>query len=830
MKFTLKTYVMPLLYSDLQAIINAIEFLKKTSFKSPVAVNNFAAHVVKVLEKYKSTIPADIYQHIQSVLVAYDDKSLLEKQQTVLLIESICTQEKPSHLPSFESNASNSMEKPEQKEQYFKEEEHTPIDIEQWQKDFKKLNQSVQYIKGVGPALAKKLKKVSIETVEDLLKFFPKKYEDRRHRTDIKNLQDGQICFVVAEVVFSGVAYYKGARKRVYEVIVKDDHGELKLKWFHFYEKQLASQCKVGQSLLIYGQIKQYGQGFEMHHPDIEAQGTKLDHSSFGQLVPIYKDVQGVYPKTLRKIILSALTQHIKKIACVLPKDLCKGLNLNHPKNSIEKLHYPQLILRDLEIYGLQKTFIVEELFFYTLAMYLRKNIQKKHLGIAHVLPSKAKEKLLHDLPFALTQDQKTVLKQILEDMKNQSPMNRLLQGDVGSGKTIVALLAALHAVDNGSQVVFLAPTEVLCQQHYQSIIKLVEGFNIKLALLLGKQKKSEKVALLKQLKQGDINIVVATHAVLEDDVIFEKLGLVIVDEQHRFGVYQRSKLKNKGDNPDILVMSATPIPRTLALTLYGDLDVSQIKQLPQGRKTIVTHVCPERRRHEVYQHIELAVQQGRQAFIIYPLVEESDKVDLKDASSMAEQLQNSVFPNHKIGLVHGRMKSDEKNAIMQAFEKHELDILVSTTVIEVGINIPNASIMVIEHPERFGLSQLHQLRGRVGRGEHEAKCFLIHPQGISQLAKKRLQVFASTTDGFILAEEDLKTRGPGDFFGREQSGFPNFKSALFPRDLSLLEKVRHYIVNLLQNDPSLEHQDHQQLQIILQEQWNKRIELMQVS
>lgn len=821
---------MPLLHSDLQAIFNAIEFLKKTSFKSAAAVNNFAVHVDKVLEKHKSSLPEDIQKNIQLALTGYNQKSLAEQQQIILLIESLCSPEKLMDTPFSESAAKQNLEKIEPVEQYFKVEEHLPIGIEQWQKDFKKLNQSVQYIKGVGPALAKKLKKVSVETVEDLIKFFPRKYEDRRHRTEIKNLQDGQICFISAQVIFSGVAYYKGARKRVYEVIVQDDHGELKLKWFHFYEKQLANQCKVGQSLLIYGQVKQYGQSFEMHHPDIEAQGTNIDQTSFGQIVPIYKDVQGVYPKTLRKIILSALTQNIKRITCVLPSALCKDLNLCHPKKSIEKLHYPQLILNDYEIYGLQKIFIVEELFFYTLALYLRKNLQKKHLGIAHVLPSATKEKLLHDLPFKLTADQKVVLKQILDDMKNKYPMNRLLQGDVGSGKTIVAILAALHAVDNGSQVVFLAPTEVLCRQHYQSITKLIQGLDIKVALLLGKQKKSERDVLLQQLKQGEIDIVVATHAVLEDEVMFEKLGLVIVDEQHRFGVYQRSKLKNKGNNPDVLVMSATPIPRTLALTLYGDLDVSQIKQLPAGRKTIVSHVYDESRRHEVYQHINHALHQGRQAFIIYPLVEESDKIDLKDASSMAEQLQSKVFPNYKIGLVHGRMKGDEKNAVMQAFENRDLDILVSTTVIEVGINIPNASIMAIEHPERFGLSQLHQLRGRVGRGEHPATCFLVHPESISQTAKKRLQVFASTTDGFLLAEEDLKNRGPGDFFGREQSGFPNFKSALFPRDLSLLEKVRHHIIAILQENPNLTHKEHQQLDVILQEQWNKRIELMQIS
>ncbi|HMQ10144.1 MAG TPA: ATP-dependent DNA helicase RecG [Oligoflexia bacterium] len=822
---------MSLLHTDLQAIFNAIEFLKKTSFKSAVAVSNFSSHVDKVLEKHKKTLPENIFKEISSTLEGYNDKSLPEQKRTVLLIESICTQKKTNNPAALsENSARHSLQKPQQQEQYFKEEEHLPIKIEQWQKDFKKLNQSIQYIKGVGPVLAKKLKKVGIETVEELIKFFPRKYEDRRHLTEIKNLQDGQVCFIAAQVIFSGVAYYKGARKRVYEVIVQDDHGELKLKWFHFYEKQFASQTKVGQNLLIYGQVKQYGQNFEMHHPDIEAQGANLDSSSFGQIVPIYKDVQGVYPKTLRKIILSTLTQHIKKIACVLPKTLCQELNLNHPKKSIEKLHYPQLILNDLEIYNLQKIFIVEELFFYTLALFLRKNMQKKHLGIVHGLSSKTKEKLLHDLPFELTQDQKTVLTQILTDMKSQYPMNRLLQGDVGSGKTIVAILAALHAVDNGSQVVFLAPTEVLCQQHYQSITKLIYGFNVKSALLLGKQKKSEKNALLKQLKLGEIDIVVATHAVLEDDVIFKKLGLVIVDEQHRFGVYQRSKLKNKGDNPDVLVMSATPIPRTLALTLYGDLDISQIKQLPAGRKTIVSQVCDEAHRHEVYQHIDHALQQGRQAFIIYPLVEESEKIDLKDASSMAEHLQKQVFPQHKVGLIHGRMKGDEKNTVMQAFEKRDLDILVSTTVIEVGINIPNASIMVIEHPERFGLSQLHQLRGRVGRGEYAAKCFLIHPQGISELAKKRLKIFASTTDGFILAEEDLKVRGPGDFFGREQSGFPNFKSALFPRDLILLEKVRSYCVKLLQDDPDLEQEEHKQLKIILQEQWDRRIELMQVS
>jgi len=425
-----------------------------------------------------------------------------------------------------------------------------------------------------------------------------------------------------------------------------------------------------------------------------------------------------------------------------------------------------------------------------------------------------------------LTRAQERVLAEIKEDLRRPHPMNRLIQGDVGSGKTVVALLACLYVVECGYQAAIMAPTEVLAEQHYLNLHRWVEPLGASVALLTSSIKGSEREDLYQRIRRGDVQLVIGTHAVIQEAVEFHRLGLAIIDEQHKFGVVQRGLLKKKGENPDVLVMTATPIPRTLAMTIYGDLDVSIIDEMPPGRMPVETKVFPESARGRVYRIVEEEVKKGRQTFIVYPLVEESEKLDLRDATRMAEHLQKDVFPEFRIGLLHGRMKSDEKETIMMEFKEGGIQILVATTVIEVGIDIPNASVMVVEHAERFGLSQLHQLRGRIGRGRYPSKCILLAQYRASEEAKVRLRAMERTTDGFQIAEEDLALRGPGEFFGIRQSGLPDFRVAHIVRDTPILVEARKEAFRLIQEDPALTHSSHSGLKEMLTNRWKGRLEL----
>ena len=516
-----------------------------------------------------------------------------------------------------------------------------------------------------------------------------------------------------------------------------------------------------------------YRSQMEMHHPDFEKHHGDKDSMSFGRIVPVYREIGGLYQKTLRRVLNGCVAKFVGFRSCTLPSKLCKEHDLLSPWRAIRDLHQPAAIPVDELRNPPEKTLAFEELFFYCLSLAIRKRQRVRGEGISFNIESSRYSKLVESLPFQLTQAQGKVLEQIREDMASAHPMNRLLQGDVGSGKTVVAVLAALIAIDNQYQAAFMAPTEILADQHFQTLSKWGEQVGITVRSLLGRHSKSEREEVLGALAAGKVDLLVGTHAVLEKGVKFKSLGFVVVDEQHRFGVRQRALLRTKGKEPDVLVMSATPIPRTLALTLYGDLDVSLLRELPKGRKPIDTRIFADKRREEVYETIRKEVGNGHQAFVVYPLVEESEHLDAKDATSMAEELSKKVFPKFRVGLVHGQMPSVEKEHHMSLFVKGEIDVLVSTTVIEVGIDVPNATVMVIEHPERFGLSQLHQLRGRVGRGTDHSSCLLIRQQGISNLAKERMDAFVQIHDGFLLAEEDLRLRGPGDFFGVAQSGFP---------------------------------------------------------
>ncbi|OGP62620.1 MAG: ATP-dependent DNA helicase RecG [Deltaproteobacteria bacterium RBG_13_47_9] len=555
------------------------------------------------------------------------------------------------------------------------------------------------------------------------------------------------------------------------------------------------------------------------------------DYINFKRIVPIYSETEGLHQRTLRRLMKNILDGYADELRSPIPQEIVRGKDLIEFQEAFRRVHFPpdEESMEDLNLYRSDghRRIIFDELFFLELGLAMKRRGAALKKGISFRTDGYLPEKLLKQLPFQLTSSQKRVLAEIKEDMEKPHPMNRLIQGDVGSGKTMVALLACLYGVECGYQAAIMVPTEVLAEQHYLNLHQWVEPLGVRVALLTSSIRSSEKEDLYRQIRQGDIQMVIGTHAVIQEAVQFHRLGVAIIDEQHKFGVVQRGLLKKKGAEPDILVMTATPIPRTLAMSIYGDLDVSLIEELPAGRMPVKTKVFHESTRGKVYRILEEEVRKGRQAFIVYPLVEESEKLDLRDASRMAEHLQKQVFPEFRIGLLHGRMKCDEKEAIMMEFKEGKIQILVATTVIEVGIDIPNASVMVVEHAERFGLSQLHQLRGRIGRGSYPSHCLLLAQSRSSEEARARLRAMERTTDGFQIAEEDLILRGPGEFFGIRQSGLPDFRIAHVIRDARILEEARREAFQLVQEDPELEHP--LGLKEMLISRWRGRLELANI-
>jgi ATP-dependent DNA helicase RecG len=550
----------------------------------------------------------------------------------------------------------------------------------------------------------------------------------------------------------------------------------------------------------------------------------------FKRIVPIYSETEGLYQRTLRRLLKSIVDGYSDELTSPIPAEIVERQDLIDFSEAFKRVHFPP-DGESIEKLNLQRSdghrrIIFDEFFFLELGLALKKRGVALETGISFKTGGTLSQKLLNQLSFQLTRAQERALAEIVEDMEKSHPMNRLIQGDVGSGKTIVALLASLRAVEFGYQAAIMAPTEVLAEQHYLTIHRWVEPLGVGVALLTSNIKGSEREEIYDRIRRGEVQIVIGTHAVIQEQVEFYRLGLAIIDEQHKFGVVQRGLLKKKGGNPDVLVMTATPIPRTLAMTIYGDLDISLIDEMPPGRMPVETRVFPESARNRVYRIVEEEVKKGRQVFIVYPLVEESEKLDLRDATQMAEHLQKDVFPGFRIGLLHGRMKSDEKEAIMGEFKERTIHILVATTVIEVGIDIPNASVMVVEHAERFGLSQLHQLRGRIGRGQYPSKCILLAQYRSSEEAKIRLRAMEQTNDGFKIAEQDLELRGPGEFFGIRQSGLPDFRVAHLIRDTPILIEARREAFRLVQGDPDLEKPSHSALKDVLKKRWKGRLEL----
>ena len=663
------------------------------------------------------------------------------------------------------------------------------------------LQTSVQMIKGVGPQRAELLAKRGIHTLEDLIGYLPFRYEDRIHFSQIKDVRPNGI-FTLRVRVSSGQAVRSmRGRDAVYHLLVQDDSGSLACKFFH--GGYLEGRLKPGQLLVLHGKAevdRLRPARVEMINPQFELlSGEGQDSTEVGRIVPIYEAIGTFGTRPIRRAMYAALQHVDQRLPDLLPPSVRTRYKFPSRREAIVYTHFPPAgeSVDELNQFRspAQLRLIFEEFFFYQLSLALQRKVARKENALPFLVrEDRVREALKRMLPFKPTAAQKRVLAEIAADLEKPVPMNRLLQGDVGSGKTIVALQAAVIAMENGCQAALMAPTEILAVQHFLSARRILEKAGYRTELLISGMKPSEKAAALERIAGGEAQLVVGTHALIEDNVAFARLGFVAIDEQHRFGVLQRKKLMDKaashGHAPHVLVLTATPIPRTLSLTLYGDLDVSVLDELPPGRTPIQTRMTTQQHLAGVWEFIRREVAEGHQAYVVYPVIEES-KLELKAAMEEFERLSKHVFPKLKLGLLHGRLSSEEKDAVMQAFRKNETQILVATTVIEVGVDVPNATVMVVEHAERFGLSQLHQLRGRIGRGAAKSHCILVAPPRVTDEARARLETMVRTSNGFEIAEADLQIRGPGEFFGTRQSGEMGFHVANPLRDREFLETAR---------------------------------------
>lgn len=670
------------------------------------------------------------------------------------------------------------------------------------------LNENIQYIKGVGPKKAEKMSKLGIKTIKDALYYFPRQFEDRSREKKIFQLEDSEK--VTVKVRINNIVNLKANKLTITRFEVSDETGKASLIFFN--RAYLRNTFRVGDIVRVFGTVKIEGNSkVEMHNCEIEYEKTE---KNTGIIVPVYSLTYGVSNKDVMGVIRNVFENSDVRIKEYLPKELISKYNMCDINFAIKSMHFP---IRKEDLKVAMFRLIFEEFLFMQLGLFSIKGGNSTVRGIEFEHRSKLDE-IEDSLPFRLTKAQKRALNEIIDDMKSPKVMNRLVQGDVGSGKTVVAQLALANAVLNGYQGAYMAPTEILAKQHYESFTEFFRDKDIKVEILTGSTRKKEGQEILERLSAGDIDILIGTHALIEDRVEFKKLGLVITDEQHRFGVRQRGKLNSKSENPDVMVMTATPIPRTLALILYGDLDISIIDELPPGRKAIETIAIEKNKRKKYYMSsVRSEIEKGRQAYIVCPLVEESEVLEVQSATEVYEELANEMFPDLRVGLLHGKMKAKEKDEIMEAFKNHELDILVSTTVIEVGVNVPNATLMIVENAERFGLSQLHQLRGRVGRGSEKSYCTLIYDSK-TKVCKQRMDIMEETNDGFKISEKDLEIRGPGDFFGTRQHGLPELKVANLFKHMKILRMVQKEAREIYSKDPALELKENQGIKYKIEE------------
>lgn len=661
------------------------------------------------------------------------------------------------------------------------------------------LRESVTSLKGVGPKKAEALKKLGISTMEDLVFFLPRSYEDRRNRVDISDAAEDQNSVVTGEVKLVVNDRYRGGRKQMLRLLVEDGTGSMEVVFFN--AKYLQHSFRTGRKYTFFGKVTRNFGKMQMIHPEF----SDADGMEDG-ILPVYPLTKGIsqkemrtWQKSLKRIY--AMAEDILSSEAVERNRLC---SLNY---ALENVHFPQEKQKLLEA---KYRLIFDELLILQTGLFMaRQNVTDGRNGIAFS-PEADTDIYIESLPYPLTGAQRRCVEEIERDLESSTAMNRLVQGDVGCGKTAVAEIAMYKAVKSGYQAVLMAPTEILAAQHFDGISRAFEAHGIRTAFLTGSLKAAQKREVLEQIATGEAQVIIGTHAVIQPDVEFSRLGLVITDEQHRFGVRQRVKLREKGENPNVLVMTATPIPRTLSVILYGDLDVSIIDELPPGRQQTVTRCIKSEKRGECYDFVEQQLKQGRQAYVVTPLIEESETLDAKSAEQVAAELKKR-FRGYSVELIHGAMSQDEKDRIMESFSRGETDVLVATVVIEVGINVPNATVIVIENSERFGLAQLHQLRGRVGRGSHRSYCFLILDGG-SEIAEKRGQIMEASSDGFFIAEEDLKLRGPGEIFGTRQHGLPDLAITDLSKHMKILEQAKEEAKAMLADDPALDAPEHSAL------------------
>jgi ATP-dependent DNA helicase RecG len=832
-----------LLHDAIQTIKKPLEYSAKNSFANIDRVRSLektvSTWVDHIISAELSLPQKDKLHQFKALFSEYDEKATPEKvviiQEALRILENLESSDTKSAglIPSSLRSTKGSSKPPGD------------------------LTTPIQFVKGVGPKRSRLLNRMGIQTVEEALFVFPRRYEDRRHIEKICSLRPGDTLKTVYGVVRTcGITTTRKQKKKIFELMIGDETGVFTAKWFN--QDYLKRVFKPEMHVVLSGKISMnpYG-GIEMIQPEYEILGnfetdTELLHT--GRIVPIYPLTEGLYQKEMRSIMKSVADQYAPLVEEDVPDEIRRKYQFLPLNEALRKIHFPDndddIALLNREMSPAHKRIIFEEFFLLELGMGLKRQYMMSHeTGIAFQFEGKPEHQLRDLLQFRLTSAQERVIEEIKNDMRSSRLMHRLLQGDVGSGKTIVALIALLSAIEAGYQAAIMVPTEILAEQHFRKIGLYIDQLNKRLeknnsgnlgklpefntrinpCLLTGGLKKKEREQYLLNIARGEINLVVGTHALIQHDVTFHNLGLVVIDEQHKFGVMQRATLKAKGYNPDVLIMTATPIPRTLSLTVYGDLDVSILDELPPGRTPVITKRFYEQNREMAYRLIAREIEQGQQVYIVYPLVEESENLDLKAATEMSEHLAHDVFPQYQVGLIHGRMKPEEKDRRMTAFKNHELDILVSTTVLEVGIDVPNATVMLIEHAERFGLSQLHQLRGRVGRGSSKSYCLLMTTYPISDDARKRLDAMIETTDGFVIAERDLEIRGPGEFFGTKQSGLPDLNIANLVRDVKLLECARKEAFALIHRDPGLTHPQHRPLKRALEQRWQKSLDLISV-
>jgi ATP-dependent DNA helicase RecG len=809
----------------LQKIEQPLSFASKDNYKNLSHIKDLGKSLLNLLSLFKSFLPPasdnDFSSPIEELLEIFSDydwqklelkKYKIEKAQIILEKLKNVINSSPTPGP---------VHPPDQQ---------TMQRISDLKEALAKLTMPVQYLKGVGPKMAARFAAKKIATVEDLLYFLPRTYEDRREIRKINRLEVGKTQTIAGNIINTEIRHY--GKKRILEVTVSDNTANLTVKWFKGTISYLVGTFKKGTRVMFTGNVTPNYSGKTMVHPEYEIleENEEENFLNFKRIVPIYSETEGLHQKYFRKVMNFALENYSRYVASPIPDNICEKRNLLNIHEALLSVHFPgnnesvdeYISARSLA----HRRLIYDEFFFFQLGMAIKKTGRIIEAGIKFNIEGTLLNKFLTLLPFDLTAAQKRVINEIQADMARETAMNRLLQGDVGSGKTIVSMAAMITACENSHQAAIMAPTEILAQQHYQNIKNWASALRLNAVLLIGGLNSSQKKEALDKIASGEANIIIGTHALIAENVDFHKLGMVVIDEQHRFGVMQRATLRGKGISADVLVMTATPIPRTLAMTVYGDLDVSVIDEMPPGKKPVRTVLLSESRRDKVYQTISAELAKGHQAFIVYPLVEQSENLDLKDATNMAGHLQKDIFPDYKVGLIHGKMKEKEKDAVMQEFLANKINILVATTVIEVGIDVPRASLMVIEHAERFGLSQLHQLRGRVGRRDIPSSCILLADYKCSADARKRLKVMERTNDGFAIAEEDLAIRGPGDFLGTRQSGLPDFRIASIIRDARILNDAKEDAFQLAERDPFLEKPEHIILKETLLWKWQGKLDL----